>query len=107
MSVKKQLLLAVSSWLLALSLISVVRRLAPEARREVSPARKRWVNCFRMRALEARHLVSHIFSERNAYCFQHKRAAENHRVGGDPVGCGGIPGRGRNTESHGIRRLQN
>jgi hypothetical protein len=70
---------ATSCWLGSwLFLISVVRRSAPEARREVSPARERWVNCFRMRAPEARHLVSHIFSECDAYRFQHKRAAENH-----------------------------
>jgi transposase IS200 family protein len=30
------------------------------------------------RAPEARHIVSHLFSERNAYRFQHKRAAEDH-----------------------------
>lgn len=60
-----------------LSKVGIYIKPAPEARREVSPARKRWVKgVFKMRAPEARHLISHIFSECNAHRFQHKRAAE-------------------------------
>jgi hypothetical protein len=53
-------LLVIGYWLLVTSI--VLHRAAPEARREVSPARQRWESCFRMTSAGgATHCLTPIF----------------------------------------------